>query len=94
MTDVAVGIALQSCLQAEVRDNQYLLPLMAAILDFSFSFTSYVINIGTITFPDFENMGVAVATALLYCLQAEIRYNQYLLSKMAAIFEIEGRVML
>ena len=65
---LAVGMALRSCLEAEISISG----LAAAILNFRLPFTSGGIPNSAIEFLDPENWGLPVGTASLTSLEAEI----------------------
>ena len=69
---LAVGIALLSCIRAEIYVISYLLRLMAAIFDFRHTQMSNSLATSLSVVPDPENVGIAVGIPLLSCIRAEI----------------------
>jgi hypothetical protein len=76
---IAGGISLLSCIQAEINVMTYLLPVKAAIFNFSLTRTSSSVCSGPVVLPSSDNMGIADGISLLSCSQAEMYVISYLL---------------
>ena len=76
---LAVGIALLSCIRAEIYVISYLLRLMAAIFDFRHAQTLDSIPTSLLMLPDPEKMGTDVGILLLSWLKAQIYIISHLL---------------
>jgi hypothetical protein len=69
--DLAVGISLLSCIEAEIYVVSYLLPVLAAIFDFSLIRTSDSVRSSLIVLSDPKKAGIVAGVSSLSCIKAE-----------------------
>ena len=76
---LAGGFLLLSCIQSEIYVMSYLLPVMAALFNFSLVRTSSSVCSSPVVFSSSDNFDIAGEISLLSCMQDEMHVIYFLL---------------